>query len=44
MAAEYSFSPHGEKFGLPRPEDYVKELECLKALVSQQRSLGPDRI
>ena len=40
MAAEYSISPHGEKFQLPNPDDYAKEFERLKALVSQQRSSG----
>lgn len=32
MVAEYSTSPHGEKFRLPGPNDYIKEFECLKAL------------
>ena len=40
MAVEYSVSPNGEKFRLPGPKDYRKEFEHLKALVSQQRSLG----
>ena len=40
MAAEYSFGLHGEKFRLPGPDDYVKEFERLKVLVSQQQSLG----
>ncbi|KPJ69826.1 GDP-mannose dehydrogenase [candidate division WOR-1 bacterium DG_54_3] len=40
VVAEYSFSPDGEKFRLPGPGDYAKELERLKALVSQQRLLG----
>ncbi len=40
MVAEYSISPHGEKFQLPGPDDYGKEFERLKALVSQQRSSG----
>ena len=37
---EYSFSPTGEKFQLPTPEDYSKEFERLKKVVEQQRSLG----
>ena len=40
MAAEYSYSPDGEKFRLPSPDDYVKEFERLKALVREQRALG----
>jgi len=40
MVAEYSLSPQGEKFPLPARGDYGKEFERLKALVSQQRSLG----
>jgi len=40
MVAEYSLGPHGEKFPLPAPDDYAKEFERLKVLVSQQRSLG----
>src|SRR4030042_5037733 len=36
----YSFSPAGEKFGLPEKEDYLKEFERLKELVGIQRSLG----
>jgi len=35
-----SFSPTGEKFQLPSPEDYSAELERLKELVNHQRSLG----
>jgi nucleotide sugar dehydrogenase len=37
---EYSFSPTGEKFQLPTPEDYLKEFECLKKVVAEQRVLG----
>jgi len=37
---EYSLAPDGEKFRLPVPGDYAKEFERLKALVSQQRSMG----
>jgi UDP-N-acetyl-D-glucosamine dehydrogenase len=40
LAAEYSVSPYGERFQLPGPGDYAKEFERLKALVSQQQSLG----
>ncbi len=40
MTAEYSISPYGEKFRLPDPKDYAKEFERLKALISEQRSLG----
>lgn len=38
--AEYSFSPTGEKFQLPTPEDYPKEFERLKVAVSEQSALG----
>ncbi|MFH1756420.1 MAG: UDP binding domain-containing protein [Pseudomonadota bacterium] len=38
--AEYSFSPTGEKFPLPQPEDYLKEFERLKKLVKNQRAMG----
>ncbi|MDH4266479.1 MAG: nucleotide sugar dehydrogenase [Deltaproteobacteria bacterium] len=37
---EYSFSPTGEKFPLPQPEDYLKEFERLKKLVKNQRAMG----
>jgi len=37
---EYSFSPTGEKFPLPQPEDYLKEFERLKKLVKNQRDMG----
>lgn len=36
---EYSYSPTGEKFELPKPEDYLKEFERLKELVKIQRAL-----
>jgi UDP-N-acetyl-D-glucosamine dehydrogenase len=36
----YSFSPTGEKFQLPSPEDYSTELERLKEVINHQRSLG----
>ena len=38
--AEYSFSPTGEKFELPSPEDYRSEFERLKVVVDEQRALG----
>jgi nucleotide sugar dehydrogenase len=38
--ASYSFSPTGEKFQLPEPEDYPKEFDQLKGLVNEQRTLG----
>ena len=37
---EYSFSPTGAKFKLPDPEDYLKEFNRLKEVVSKQRTLG----
>src|SRR5512139_2135484 len=37
---EYSYSPTGERFRLPEPEDYSKEFERLKNLVNHQRALG----
>jgi nucleotide sugar dehydrogenase len=37
---EYSFSPNGERFPLPGPEDYKSEFERLKGLVQDRRSLG----
>ncbi len=40
MVSEYSLSPEGEKFQLPSSDDYVKEFECLKANVEQQRDSG----
>ena len=39
---EYSYSPTGEKFQLPEPEDYPKEYERLKDLVNHQRTLGKE--
>ena len=35
-----SFSPTGEKFQLPSPEDYSTELERLTEVINRQRSLG----
>jgi UDP-N-acetyl-D-glucosamine dehydrogenase len=38
--SEYSISPAGEKFSLPDPEDYLKEFERLKEVVSSEHALG----
>jgi nucleotide sugar dehydrogenase len=35
-----SFSPTGEKFQLPSPEDYSKEFDRLQGIVNEQRALG----
>jgi len=40
MMPSYSFSPTGEKFKLPEPEDYPKEFDRLKGLVNEQKALG----
>jgi nucleotide sugar dehydrogenase len=37
---QYSISPDGEKFQLPKPDDYTKEYERLKDSVRDQRELG----
>jgi UDP-N-acetyl-D-glucosamine dehydrogenase len=37
---EYSYTPTGEKFPLPEPEDYIKEFERLQEVVRSQRALG----
>jgi nucleotide sugar dehydrogenase len=37
---EYSISPSGEKFPLPKPEDYPREFARVKALVDEQRKMG----
>ena len=37
---EYSYSPTGAKFKLPEPEDYPKEFDRLKEVVSKQKALG----
>ena len=44
MVSEYSISPHGVRFRLPSPNDYEREFERLKALVSEQRSLGRETV
>jgi len=40
MTENYSISPGGEKFPLPKPGDYKKEFENLKARVDQERQMG----
>ncbi len=40
MREKFSITPEGEKIPLPRKEDYGAELERLKKLVDEQRSLG----
>lgn len=39
-APKFSVSPAGEKFPLPRPEEYALEFERLAAIVKEQRALG----
>lgn len=39
---EYSLSPTGEKFELPKQEDYFKEFERLKTLAENHRSKGKE--
>jgi nucleotide sugar dehydrogenase len=38
MSENYSISPAGEKFPLPKPEDYKKEFENLSKRVAEERS------
>jgi UDP-N-acetyl-D-glucosamine dehydrogenase len=38
MGENYSISPGGEKFPLPKPEDYKEEFENLKKRVEEERS------
>ncbi len=38
--SQYSFSPSGEKFQLPDQENYPKEFERLREVVTSQRDLG----
>jgi len=38
--SQYSFSPSGDKFQLPDQEDYPKEFERLREVVTSQRDLG----
>ena len=38
MSEKYSVSPSGEKFPLPKPEDYKAEFESLKKLIAKERA------
>lgn len=40
MSEKYSVSPNGEKFPLPKPEDYKSEFETISKRVSQERAKG----
>lgn len=40
MSITYSVSPAGEKFNLPKPEDYTEEFEMLKKRADQERAKG----
>jgi nucleotide sugar dehydrogenase len=40
MSEKYSVSPAGEKFALPKPEDYAKEFETIKKRVEKERAKG----
>ncbi len=40
MSENYSISPAGEKFPLPKPEDYKTEYENLKLRVEKERARG----
>ncbi len=40
--AEYSVSPAGEKFPIPKEEDYAGELKRIESLVSQARDEGKE--
>jgi len=40
MSEKYSVSPNGEKFPLPKPEDYKSEFEAIKKRVKQERAKG----
>ena len=40
MSEKYSISPAGEKFPLPKSEDYKKEFEDLKSRVDRERAMG----
>lgn len=39
MSEKYSVSPSGEKFPLPRPEDYKSEFENLKQRIGKERAM-----
>ncbi len=40
MSEKYSVSPAGEKFPLPKPEDYAKEFDTIKKRVEKERAKG----
>ncbi len=40
MSEKYSVSPNGEKFPLPKPEDYKAEFENIKKRVKAERAKG----
>jgi len=40
MSEKYSVSPNGEKFPLPKPEDYKAEFESIKKRVEKERAKG----
>lgn len=40
MSENYSISPSGEKFSLPKPEEYKAEFESLKKRVEHERALN----
>ena len=40
MSEKYSISPNGEKFALPKPEDYKTEFENIKKRVKQEHAKG----
>ncbi|MDX9904082.1 MAG: nucleotide sugar dehydrogenase [Bacteroidales bacterium] len=40
MSEKYSVSPNGEKFTLPKPEDYKAEFESIKKRVEKERAKG----
>ncbi len=40
MSEKYSVSPAGDKFPLPKPEDYKSEFETIKKRVKEERAKG----
>ena len=40
MNERYSISPNGEKFPLPKPEDFKAEFESIKKRVAKERAGG----
>jgi len=38
MSEKFSISPNGEKYPLPKPEEYITEFESLKKRVDQERA------